>query len=151
MRLAFIVPVVAVVAVKAGDAVNGVIKADSDCAVIRLIDGDTVEAWCSGGLFRVRLEGFDTAEIFSPECLNERLIGYRGLMALRVALYRAGSIGMNGTGTDKYGRRLMTLRVDGAQVGTDLIRQGLATPYRGGRRIDWCQPVLRPPVLRGGG
>lgn len=150
-RLAIFVPVVALVAIKAGDAVNGVLKADGDCAVVRLIDGDTVEAWCSSGLTRVRLDGFDTAEIFSPGCFAERVTGYRGLMALRLALYRAGGIEMTGTATDRYGRRLMTLRVDGTPVGAGLIRQGLAVPYRGGRRIDWCEPVLRPPVMRGGG
>ena len=149
-RLVIFVPVALLIAIKAADAVNGVVKADSDCAIIRLIDGDTVDAWCSSGIERVRLTGFDTAEIFSPGCFSERVTGYRGLFALRLALYRAGRIDLNGRDTDRYDRRLMALRVDGTPVEADLIRQGLAMRYRGGTRVDWCDPVRRPPVLRGG-
>jgi len=30
------------------------------------------------------------------------------------------------------------LRLDGRDVGATLIAEGLAVPYRGGARIDWC-------------
>ena len=39
---------------------------------------------------------------------------------------------------DRYGRRLVRLSLDGRDVGAVLISEGLAVPYRGGRRIDWC-------------
>ena len=41
-------------------------------------------------------------------------------------------------GEDRYGRRLVRLGIDGRDVGDGLIAEGLAVPYTGGRRIDWC-------------
>ncbi|MEO1905391.1 MAG: hypothetical protein ABGX08_00005, partial [Citromicrobium sp.] len=41
------------------------------------------------------------------------------------------------TGTDRYGRTLARLTVDGRDVGTVLVSMGLARPWRG-RREGWC-------------
>jgi endonuclease YncB( thermonuclease family) len=43
-----------------------------------------------------------------------------------------------GEGRDKYGRLLVAMYVDGADVGETLIAEGLAVSYRGGQRINWC-------------
>jgi len=39
---------------------------------------------------------------------------------------------------DKYGRLLVTMRVDGVNVKETLVDEGYAVEYSGGRRISWC-------------
>jgi endonuclease YncB( thermonuclease family) len=121
------------------DAVNGAIKTEGTCKVVRVIDGDTVDLWCGGAeLDRARLTGFDTAEIFSPQCLAERVTGLRGLWALKVELLSASTIRVSGNRRDRYDRRLVALRVDGTPLATRMIDRGVARAYSGGRRAPWC-------------
>jgi endonuclease YncB( thermonuclease family) len=40
---------------------------------------------------------------------------------------------------DKYRRTLAHVEVDGRDVGEILIGEGLARPYKGGKRQGWCE------------
>ena len=135
----------------AADAVNGWAKSDGGCFVIRLVDGDTVDAYCPRivpatdiatrvpkGRHRVRLTGFDTAEFYSPRCFAEWWHGWKGLMGLKLALFQAERIAMIPLGTDHYGRRLMAIRLGDGLLADQMVDWGLAVPYQGGRRINWC-------------
>jgi len=42
-----------------------------------------------------------------------------------------------GRATDRYGRSLRVVRRSGQSLGGELVREGLAEPWRG-RRSDWC-------------
>jgi len=122
-----------------GDAAMGVSKGATQCKVVSVIDGDTVTVWCGGTDFqRTRLTGFDTPEIFSPQCASERWLGLRATAALKGNLWSAGRIGIEPSGHDRYGRLLARMTVDGRSVGNDLIARDLARPYSGGRRPGWC-------------
>lgn len=109
------------------------------CAVVRVIDGDTVDMTCPGeGRFRARLTGYDTPEAYEPRCRAEAQAAGAATDRLRVMVRQAESLDARLGGQDRYGRRLVALRLDGRDVGATLIAEGLAVRYSGGPRIDWC-------------
>lgn len=109
------------------------------CLVTRVVDGDTVDLECLGeGRFRARLTGFDTPETHRPDCAQEALLGQAATRRLRALVADARQIEARLGRWDRYERRLVQLSVDGRDVGARLIAEGLALPYDGGRRPDWC-------------
>lgn len=140
IRRAIVIPILLFLFfVTVGDTIAGLWKGQGDCRVVSVTDGDTVVLWCGGVRFTpTRLTGFDTPEIYSPQCLSERMTGLRATMALRGLMWSAGRIEFELGGLDRYGRRLARMTVDGASVGGKLIARGLARHYTGGRRQGWC-------------
>jgi endonuclease YncB( thermonuclease family) len=114
------------------------------CVVVRVVDGDTVDLDCLGeGRFRARLTGYDTPETHNPRCSAEAVHGQAATQRLRTIVANARRIEATLGRWDRYERRLVQLSVDGHDVGQRLIAEGLALPYDGGRRPDWCaQPHL---------
>lgn len=138
-RLLYLSLVLYVVFGSIGDAAMGILKGQGQCRVVAVIDGDTVTMWCGGTVFeRARLTGFDTPEVFSPQCFSERWRGLRATLALKGALWSAGRIQLRPGERDRYDRVLVRMTVDGRSVGNDLIARGLARPYLGGGRRSWC-------------
>ena len=126
------------------DAVNAlrhpVRVGEQNCRIVQVIDGDTLRLWCADvGLQTVRLTGFDTPELFSPQCLAEHWAAQRATWATRLALYRAQRVALElAQRHDRYDRLLGQLRLDGRPMQDRLIAQGLARPYDGGQRQGWC-------------
>lgn len=113
--------------------------ATAPCAVARVVDGDTVILDCLGlGQFRARLMGFDTPETHRPRCNQEAALGQAATRRLRALLDMPGAKAVELGGWDRYDRRLITITINGRDVGDTLIAEGLAQPYRRGQRPDWC-------------
>ena len=113
--------------------------ATAGCRVVSVVDGDTVDMTCPGtGAFRARLTGYDTPESFEPGCVAEAQAAREATARLRTLVATAGRIDPDIGGVDRFGRRLVRLSIDGRNVAAILIAEGLAVPYNGGRRIDWC-------------
>src|SRR6056297_108842 len=109
------------------------------CRVTSVVDGDTVDMDCTGfGAFRARLTGYDTPEAYEPGCAAEARAARQATARLRTLVANARTVEPRIGDLDRYGRRLVRLSLDGQDVGAVLISEGLAVPYRGGRRIDWC-------------
>lgn len=106
------------------------------CRISYVYDGDTVELTCPSRKETARLQGFDTPETKSPGCDAEAAFGARATDRLRELVQ--GKVTLDGLGREKYGRLLVRLTADGRDVGDVLIREGLATRYAGGARVDWC-------------
>ncbi|MBX5205976.1 thermonuclease family protein [Rhizobium sp. NZLR1] len=113
-------------------------------------DGDTVRV--VGDAAGTRLVGFNTPEVFSPQCDYERQQGERASARLR-ELVASGSArltkvacacapGTEGTKKCNHGRSCGMLLVDGKDVGSILIGEGLAVPFVCGRTS--CPPTPRP-------
>lgn len=107
------------------------------CTLDYIYDGDTVTLDCNGEKISARLLGFDTPEVKSPGCAAEKTHADLATARLR-DLGQAGTLTFSGHTRDKYDRLLTTMKVDGQDVATTLIDEGLAVSYQGGRRIDWC-------------
>ena len=121
---------------------------------IRVIDGDTVDI--RGQTANVRLVGFNTPEVSSPQCQAELDAGNRATARLNALVRNAQNIefervacacrpGTEGTRQCNYGRQCGTLKVDGTDVGRTLISEGLAVQYICGRTScpprpgNWCR------------
>jgi len=119
---------------------SGYLTPTTGCRVTGVIDGDTVRLDCpDGGATRGRLLGFDAPEVFSPQCAAEWLKGLEATVRLRLALWSARDIETRGHDFDRYGRRLVQLRLDGRDVADTMVNAGLARRYRGGQRERWCE------------
>lgn len=101
-----------------------------------VIDGDTIR-WNGE---KVRLVGFNTPEISEPQCAAEATKGKQAKLRLQ-QLLNSGSVSFSATAErdrDRYGRLLREVRVDGRDVAELMISEGLAEPYSGGQKRDWC-------------
>ena len=108
------------------------------CAVVKVVDGDTVDVQCSRSGGRVRLLGYDTPETYRARCPEEKSLGLAAKNFLDRRLAAAESIVPEARGPDKYNRLLARFIVDGQPLEQIMVAQGLAVYYDGGRRIDWC-------------
>jgi endonuclease YncB( thermonuclease family) len=109
------------------------------CRILRVVDGDTVTLMCGEqGLESARLLGFDTPEKYAPQCLGEFLAAERASWALRTLIQKAERLELAHEGTDRYGRALVRLTLDGQDVARLMIRAGHARAYGGGPRGGWC-------------
>jgi endonuclease YncB( thermonuclease family) len=125
------------------DLVNAAMKSvDSDqgtCRIIRVVDGDTLSLICpEDGMASARLMGFDTPEKYEPKCVGEFVAAEKASWALRTLIQKADRISLTHEGTDRYGRLLVRLELDGVDVARAMIRAGHARQYAGGPRGTWC-------------
>ena len=107
------------------------------CVLDYIYDGDTVAISCDGVVKTARLIGFDTPESKDPGCGAEADLAQQATLRLR-DIAKRGLVTFAGEDFDRYGRMLVTMKVDGVDVGETLIDEELAVPYRGGSRINWC-------------
>ena len=98
-----------------------------------VIDGDTFGI---GGR-HIRIAGIDAPETHPPRCLEEARLGLAATAKLKELLAN-GTVTLNGSGHDQYGRELRSVQVGGQDVGEAMIAAGLARSYSGGRRGGWC-------------
>ena len=102
---------------------------------VTVIDGDTIRARGR----TIRLLGFDTPETHEPRCAEEARLGRAATDELRRLVRSGGDLTLHlRPGQDRYGRNLGRLTVDGRDVGTILVAEGLARTYSGGPRGGWC-------------
>lgn len=111
-------------------------------SIISVYDGDTFRGsinalpkWIGSNIpFRIR--GIDTPEIRGVSQRVKRT-GIEARDTVRAMLSFAKDIRVDVYGTDKYGRFLVDLRVDGIDVGDALIKNELAVSYDGGTKQKW--------------
>jgi endonuclease YncB( thermonuclease family) len=109
------------------------------CRIYQVVDGDTVRMWCPAhGNLAARLKGFDTPELFSPQCASELVAAMKAKWALRLMLWQADEVRIVREGTDRYGRALVTVFTDGTPLARRMIADGHARIYGGGLRRTWC-------------
>ncbi len=99
-----------------------------------VVDGDTF--WING--VKVRLADINAPETQQAACKEERDLGNRAKDRL-VRLLNSGpfDLEVEGRDTDRYGRALRVAKRNGQSIGQQLVKEGLAEPWRG-RRSDWC-------------
>lgn len=103
------------------------------CAPLQVHDGDSIRC----GAERIRIENIDAPELpDSPKCHPKRSYawcdyqaGYAARDTLAAFLSR-GTVMVQRTGTDRYGRTLARVSVGGKDAGAFLVGQGLAHWWR---------------------
>ncbi|GAA4772796.1 hypothetical protein GCM10023219_19980 [Stakelama sediminis] len=105
----------------------------SACSDLQVHDGDSIRC----GRERIRIENIDAPELpDSPKCHPRRSYAwcdYRAGYAARdalIAFLAQGSVMVRRTGTDRYGRTLARVTVNGRDAGAYLVSQGLARRWR---------------------
>ena len=109
-----------------------------------VVDGDTF--WLNGE--KVRIADINAPETHSAGCPAEQQLGDRATWRL-IALLNAGpfTLEIEGRATDRYGRALRVVKRGGRSLGDELVREGLAEPWRG-RRSNWCELLAAPTRTR---
>jgi len=95
-------------------------------------DGDTLHA----GGHKIQLMGFDAAEV-RARCDAEAVLARQATVRLQ-ELASEHDVRFCPDGTDRYGRTLTVMLIDGKDVADILIGEGLAREYHGGKREGWC-------------
>ncbi len=110
-----------------------------DCRVAGVVDGDTVNLFCVGrGTVRARVVGYDTPELFSPQCEAEREAAARAKQVLATWAWHATSTEVAFLGHDRYGRALVDMRLSGQRVAEGMADAGVGRRYFGQLRGGWC-------------
>ena len=112
--------------------------------IVRVIDGDTVvtHVYPWPGMIvetRIRVRGIDTPEI-RGKCEEEKTKA-RDAKRMTAKLLPSGTkVELRNIKQDKYAGRhdADVILSDGRSLADALIAAGLARPYDGGKRPDWC-------------
>ena len=113
--------------------------------VERVVDGDTIEVkaaiWLEQSVtVRVRIEGVDAPEM-EARCAaeRERAEAARAFLERRIG---GGEVRLSSVVYDKYGGRVRASVADReGDIAKALLARGLVWPYRGGKRMAWCEPA----------
>lgn len=99
-----------------------------------VVDGDTIRYLGR----RIRLLDIDTPELHPARCAAEARLGEAAKRRLHT-LVNQGRFALvrDGRDRDRYGRELRRLLRGEHDLGMQLVAEGLARPYAGGRR-SWC-------------
>lgn len=117
-----------------------VIKPDS---VVKVHDGDTFTvniAGCPDVLCKslsVRISGIDAPEI-RGKCPQEIAGAIAAKNYLTGQVKNSKDIELHDPTRDKYFRISAHVMVNGFNVGDEMVKQGLARTYSGGKRVGWC-------------
>lgn len=128
---------------------DDVLRGPVAARVVSVLDGDTLlvraRLWLDQHLdVRVRLGGVDAPEL-RGRCPGERLLACRA-RAFVEATVAGGEVALTDIRYGKFARRVVA-RVSAAGVpdlAQGLLARGLARPYGGGPRPDWCGPADSP-------
>jgi endonuclease YncB( thermonuclease family) len=97
-----------------------------ESAEIRVWDGDSIRLGAGHQSEAVRIFNIDAPEI-EGRCTYESDLARQAKIRLAEILQ----------GTDRYGRTLAAIRVEGHDIGDILVSEGLARTWAG-RREPWC-------------
>lgn len=106
-----------------------------ETAEVRVWDGDSIRLDAAHHFEAVRLYNIDAPEI-EGQCAFETELAQRAKARL-AEIMNGQQVIVRRQGTDRYGRTLAAVLVDGADAGDMLVREGLARTWTG-RREQWC-------------
>lgn len=107
--------------------------ADLTGRVVAVSDGDTITVLVDKRQVKVRL-----AEIDAPEKMQA--FGQRAKQALSDLVYDK-TVMLDVVDTDRYGRSVARVLVNGVSANEQMVSQGMAWCYRKYLRGDWCLPA----------
>lgn len=109
--------------------------ASCEPAEIRVWDGDSIRLGTTRQAEAVRIFNINAPEI-EGQCAYESNLALQAKTRLADLLH-GQRVEILRQGTDRYGRTLAAIRVEGHDVGDILVGEGLARTWAG-RREPWC-------------
>jgi len=112
--------------------------------VISIYDGDTFRVNLKnypdivGYHIPIRINGIDTPEL-RAKCQKEKLLARKAKQVTVEAVRGAKSIKLSNMKRGKYFRILADVEADNINLADLLLKKGLAVPYDGGTKTDWCK------------
>lgn len=114
--------------------------------VVKVIDGDTIKVripWAPeelGDTISIRIMGIDTPEKgHRAKCEKEAALGEKATAFAKQVIKVGDVVGVNLLQWDKFGGRIDgDILVDGENFAQMQIDRGLARPYDGKAKSDWC-------------
>ncbi|BAF61203.1 thermonuclease family protein [Candidatus Vesicomyidisocius calyptogenae] len=112
--------------------------------VISIYDGDTFRVNIDllppivGRNIPIRINGIDTPEI-RGKCQYEKNIAIKARDFVRGKLNNAKEIKLTNLQRGKYFRVIANVMVDGVSLEQELLDNGLAYNYYGGKKLSWCK------------
>ena len=112
--------------------------------IISIYDGDTFRVNIDslppivGKNIPVRLEGVDTPEI-NGKCQYEKDLALKARDFVRSKLLNATEIKLKDLQRGKYFRIVAKAYIDGVSLEEELLQNGLAYQYNGGKKSNWCK------------
>ena len=98
--------------------------------VTRVVDGDTIKISGNGGTVTVRLVGIDAPETSKRKNEPGQPVSRKATKHF-ASLVLNKSVTVESYGTDRYGRTLGVVFVNGKNVNLEMVKVGLAEVYRG--------------------
>lgn len=89
---------------------------------------------------KIRVRGIDTPEI-RGKCQSEKKKAIAAKQLVKELLEQAESLEMANVSKGKYFRLVADIIVDGESLGERLLAEGLAVPYDGGTKPNWCNSI----------
>lgn len=112
-----------------------VLTASAFLAICWAVDADTIS--CPTFSRHIRVAAIDAPESHRPQCQAERDLAAKAKAFTREFLSEPVEIVLTGY-DNKWDRYEAYIRRGGVDLGTELIRHGLAREYTRGRRLPWC-------------
>ncbi len=112
--------------------------------VLSVYDGDTFRVNIDslpplvGKNIPIRLEGVDTPEI-NGKCQYEKDLAIEARDFVRNKLLNSSEIKLNDLQRGKYFRIIAKVYIDGVSLEKELLQNGLAYQYNGGKKSSWCK------------
>lgn len=113
-------------------------------SVDSIYDGDTFRVNVNqlhpliGERIPIRVAGIDTPEI-RGKCKKEKKLAQQAKQFTASAIRKSQSIELHNLKRGKYFRVLADVKLNGYDLAQALIERGLAVPYQGGKKVDWCR------------
>lgn len=111
------------------------------CRDLFAVDGDTIK--CNGENMRAlgdgspNWSGFDTPEIFKPNCRKELELGRAAKARMQELLWQHVRVRDSGA-RDRYQRPLVWVEIGSRTAGSILVEEGHARIWKPGVKHDWC-------------
>lgn len=107
---------------------------------IRVIDGDTIEVCNESGPERIRIANLDAPESYRPACAKEKLAGIEAKQAATRFFVRPSvDLDIHRHSTDRYGRTVADVSVNGEDFRQYMIEYGYGVQWRFNKKHNWCK------------
>ncbi|MEQ3513632.1 thermonuclease family protein [Pseudoalteromonas sp. BZB3] len=113
-------------------------------SVTSIYDGDTFKVNLKevpaifGENLSIRIAKIDTPEL-RGKCDQEKILARKAKQFTAGRLRKSKSIILKNPERGKYFRVIAEVYVDGQNLGEELLKEGLAVKYDGGKRKNWCE------------